>query len=26
MLSQDLQNGIESLRRDGPGHANFTGH
>jgi enoyl-CoA hydratase len=25
MVSQDLQNGIESLRRDGPGHANFTG-
>jgi enoyl-CoA hydratase/carnithine racemase len=26
MVSQDLQNGIESLRRDGPGHARFTGH
>jgi hypothetical protein len=26
MVSQDLQNGIESLRRDGPGHASFTGH
>src|SRR4029077_20873825 len=25
MLSQDLQNGIESLVRDGPGHATFTG-
>jgi enoyl-CoA hydratase/carnithine racemase len=25
MVSQDLQNGIESLRRDGPGHASFTG-
>jgi len=26
MLSQDLQNGIASLRRDGPGHATFSGH
>jgi enoyl-CoA hydratase/carnithine racemase len=26
MLSQDLQNGIASLRRDGPGHATFRGH
>src|SRR3984893_16187606 len=26
MLSQDLQNGIERLRRDGPGHATFNGH
>src|SRR6266851_8127604 len=26
MLSQDLQEGILSLRRDGPGHATFSGH
>ena len=26
MVSQDLQDGIVSLRRDGPGHATFTGH
>ena len=26
MLSQDLQNGIASLVRDGPGHATFNGH
>jgi enoyl-CoA hydratase len=25
MLSQDLQDGIASLRRGGPGHATFTG-
>ena len=25
MLSQDLQNGIASLQRDGPGHATFNG-
>jgi hypothetical protein len=26
VVSQDLQNGIVSLRRDGPGQATFTGH
>jgi enoyl-CoA hydratase/carnithine racemase len=26
MLSSDLQNGIASLRRDGLGHATFSGH